>query len=136
MSEPAWDLAVAASAERQLARLPSRVAPAIVEFMLGPLTENPQRVGHPLRRELEGLWSARRGAYRIVNEIDDEQRVIVLRIDHRADIYRPANASETSSSWRTALPHTSRRPSNPVGRRDRPTDQGAAGGAALKSSDG
>lgn len=90
MSEPAWELVVAASAERQLARLPGRVAPAVVEFMIGPLCENPHRVGHPLRRELEGLWSARRGAYRIVYEIDEQgQRVVVLRIDHRADVYRP-----------------------------------------------
>lgn len=90
MTEPAWELAVAASAERQLARLPERVAPAIVEFMLGPLTENPHRVGHPLQRELTGLWSARRGAYRIIYDIDDDQeRVTVLRIDHRADVYRP-----------------------------------------------
>jgi len=89
VSEPAWELLVAVSAERQLARLPRRVAPAIVEFMLGPLSENPRRVGHPLQRELEGLWSARRGAYRVVYEIDDERRcVTVLRIDHRADVYR------------------------------------------------
>ena len=89
MSDPAWDLAIAASAERQLGRLPGRVAPAIVEFILGPLCHNPHRVGHPVRRELTGLWSARRGAYRIVYEIDDDQhRVTVLRIDHRADVYR------------------------------------------------
>jgi len=90
VSEPAWELAIAASAERQLARLPSRVAPAVVEFMVGPLCENPHRVGHPLQRELDGLWSARRGAYRIVYEIDDQRHsVTVLRIDHRADVYRP-----------------------------------------------
>lgn len=90
MTQPAWDLTIAASAERQLARLPGRVAPAIVEFLLGPLNENPHRVGHPLRRELSGLWSARRGAYRVIYEIDEHRhRVAVLRIDHRADIYRP-----------------------------------------------
>lgn len=90
MSDPAWELIVAASAERPLARLPGRVAPAIVEFMLGPLSENPHRVGHPLQRELEGLWSARRGAYRVVYEIDEARHcVTVLRIDHRADVYRP-----------------------------------------------
>jgi mRNA interferase RelE/StbE len=90
VSDPAWELAVAPSAEQPLARLPERIAPAIVEFMLGPLTENPHRVGHPLQRELVGLWSARRGAYRVIYEIDDDQRrVTVLRIDHRADIYRP-----------------------------------------------
>jgi mRNA-degrading endonuclease RelE of RelBE toxin-antitoxin system len=84
-----WTLQVAPSAERQLGRLPERVASAVVEFMLGPLSENPRRVGHPLRRELTGLWSARRGAYRVVYEIDDDRHVVsVLRVDHRADVYR------------------------------------------------
>ena len=55
-----WELRVAASAERQLSRFPERVAAAVVEFMIGPLRENPRRVGHPLQRELAGLWSARR----------------------------------------------------------------------------
>ena len=89
MSDDAWTLRVAASAERQLARLPERIAAAVVEFLLGPLVENPRRVGHPLQRELAGLWSARRGAYRVVYEIDDEDRIIdVLRIEHRSDVYR------------------------------------------------
>ena len=89
MTEPVWDLSVAASADRQLGRLPEKVAAAIVEFILGPMRENPRRVGHPLQRELAGLWSARRGAYRVVYEIDDgHHQVTVLRIDHRADVYR------------------------------------------------
>jgi mRNA-degrading endonuclease RelE of RelBE toxin-antitoxin system len=71
-------------------RLPDKIAASVVEFMLGPLLENPRRVGHPLQRGLAGKWSARRGGYRIVYEIDQEQRIIiVLRIDHRADVYRP-----------------------------------------------
>jgi mRNA interferase RelE/StbE len=89
VTDAIWELRVAASAERQLARLPERVATAIVEFMLGPLRENPQRVGHPLQRELAGLWSAKRGAYRVAYDIEDERRTVtVLRIDHRADVYR------------------------------------------------
>jgi mRNA interferase RelE/StbE len=85
-----WELRIAAAAERQLGRLPERVAAAVVEFVVGPLLENPHQVGHPLQRELEGLRSARRGAYRVVYEIDDEKRtVVVLRVDHRADVYRP-----------------------------------------------
>jgi mRNA-degrading endonuclease RelE of RelBE toxin-antitoxin system len=90
MSDGSFELRVAASAERQLGRLPERIAAAVVEFMLGPLCENPRRVGHPLRRELSGLWSARRGAYRIVYEVEDVDRTVtVLRIDHRSDVYRP-----------------------------------------------
>jgi mRNA interferase RelE/StbE len=83
------ELIVAPSAERTLARLPEKVATAVVEFMLGPLTEAPKRVGHPLRGELAGLWAARRGPYRVVYELDEENgNVHVLRIDHRADVYR------------------------------------------------
>ena len=90
MSDGSFELRVAASAERRLGRLPERIAAAVVEFMLGPLGETPRRLGHPLQPELAGLWSARRGAYRVVYEIDDgEQRVTVLRIDHRSDVYRP-----------------------------------------------
>ena len=89
MTDQAWTLRVAASAERQLARLPDRMAAAVVEFLVGPLCENRHRVGHPLQRELAGLWSARRGAYRVIYEIDDDERFIdVLRIEHRSDVYR------------------------------------------------
>lgn len=85
-----WRLQVAASAERALARLPEKVAAAVVEFMLGALSDDPLRVGRPLRREFEDLLSARRGAYRIVYEVHEDSKVVhVLRIDHRADVYRP-----------------------------------------------
>ncbi len=90
MSDEAWTLRVASSAERQLARLPERIAAAVVEFMVGPLSDNPHQVGHPLQRELAGLWSARRGAYRVICEIDETTRAVdVLRIEHRSDVYRP-----------------------------------------------
>jgi hypothetical protein len=36
-----WTSRVAASAERSLTRVPERVAAAIVEFMVGPLCEEP-----------------------------------------------------------------------------------------------
>jgi mRNA interferase RelE/StbE len=83
-----YELRVAASAERQIARLPEKVAPAVVEFLLGPLCENPHRVGHELRQDLVGLWSARRGAYRVLYEINDRV-VTVVRVEHRSDVYRP-----------------------------------------------
>lgn len=92
MSSPEgrFELRVAGPADRQLSRLPEGTAAAIVEFMLGALIENPHRVGGLLQRELAGLRSARRGSYRIVYEVDEmEHLVIVLRIDHRASVYRP-----------------------------------------------
>ncbi len=68
--------------------LPEPVAAAVIEFMTGPLIANPRRVGKMLRRELTGVWSARRGTYRVLYRINDTaSEVIVLRIDHRSDIY-------------------------------------------------
>jgi mRNA-degrading endonuclease RelE of RelBE toxin-antitoxin system len=85
-----YELRVAGSAARQLDRLPDKVAAAIVEFTLGPLLDDPHRVGGALRRELEGLRSARRGTYRVVYEIDERAATVtVLRIDHRSTVYRP-----------------------------------------------
>ncbi len=90
MTTGAWRLSIAASAERSLDRLPPKIATATVEFMLGPLVEAPRRVGHPLQRELTGLWSAHRGAYWIVYELNEADLLLnVVRIVHRADVYRP-----------------------------------------------
>ncbi len=87
---PDYGLLVTPPAQRALDRLPERVAAAIAELLTGDLLTVPRRVGKPLRRELAGIWSGRRGSYRVRYEIDEEKlRVVVLRIDHRADIYRP-----------------------------------------------
>ena len=87
---PDYGLLVTPPAQRALDRLPERIAAAVAELLTGDLLVAPRRVGKPLRRELTGIWSARRGSYRVLYEIDDERlRVVVLRIDHRADIYRP-----------------------------------------------
>jgi mRNA interferase RelE/StbE len=85
----AWTLVVAGPAERSLSRLAEGVAAAIIEFMLGPLTEAPTVVGKPLQRELVGYWSARRGSYRVVYRLDeDAHQVVVVTIEHRSDVYR------------------------------------------------
>jgi mRNA-degrading endonuclease RelE of RelBE toxin-antitoxin system len=73
---------------------------AIVEFKLGALLENPHRLGGELQRELSGMRSARRGVYRIIDEIDDvEHLVIVDRIEHRATAYRPRGHRVDRQPW-------------------------------------
>lgn len=75
---------------RHLDRLPEKVRAAALEAILGPIAENPVRLGHPLVGELEGLYSARRGDYRVIYEIDEDAHVVVvLRVQHRRDVYRP-----------------------------------------------
>jgi mRNA interferase RelE/StbE len=81
---------VARSAARRLAEdLPETVSAACIEFVFGPLAEDPRRVGAPLRKPFEGQWRARRGEYRVRHRIDEETRTVyVLDIDHRRDAYR------------------------------------------------
>lgn len=85
-----YDLRVSGPARRQLQRLPERVAVAIIEFITGPLLDNPMRLSKPLTGDLADLRSARRGDYRVLLWTDDVARcVTVVRIAHRADVYRP-----------------------------------------------
>jgi mRNA-degrading endonuclease RelE of RelBE toxin-antitoxin system len=76
-------------ARRDLIKLPEKVATAAIEFLYGPVAENPYRTGAPLKLGLEGLHSARRGDHRIIYAIDDEHHVVrVVTIEHRSDVYR------------------------------------------------
>jgi mRNA interferase RelE/StbE len=92
---PEWTVEVAPPAARDLNDLPPRVLAAVVEFMYGPLAEEPRRVGKPLIGDLAGLWSARRGTFRILYEIDDDaELVIVVKVAGRADVYRPTQGKK------------------------------------------
>ncbi len=75
---------------RQLAEdLPESIAFAAFDFINGPLLDNPQRVGKQLTPPLDDRWSARRGTYRIIYRIDEqEHRVTVIAIASRSDAYR------------------------------------------------
>lgn len=78
------------TAKRDVARLPEKVATAVVEFVYGALRDNPRRVGRALHLDLAGFHSARRGDFRVVYSIDATEHVVVIRaISHRADAYRP-----------------------------------------------
>jgi mRNA interferase RelE/StbE len=85
-----FDLIVARPAARAIADgLPEAVATAVIEFITGDLIDNPKRVGRELRNELSGIYRARRGTYRVLYRIDEEQRqVLVLRVEHRTSAYR------------------------------------------------
>ncbi|MFV2086612.1 MULTISPECIES: type II toxin-antitoxin system RelE family toxin [unclassified Micromonospora] len=95
MSQPSdqrpYQIRIAGPAARALAgRLPEKVATAVYEFVTTVLINNPHRLGKPLMLPpYEGTWSARRGAYRVLYEIDDERYVVtVTAVEHRGDAYR------------------------------------------------
>jgi mRNA-degrading endonuclease RelE of RelBE toxin-antitoxin system len=84
-----YELRLSRAARRALAEtLPESVAAAVWQFVSGPLLDNPHRVGKPLRFELEGYYSARRGQYRVIYRIDEREVIVdVIKISHRGDAY-------------------------------------------------
>lgn len=85
-----YALIITPTARRQLAQhLPEAVAFAAHEFIVGALLDNPQRVGKRLHPPLEDRHSARRGTYRVIYRIDEEQNMVtIVDIAHRRDAYR------------------------------------------------
>lgn len=78
------------AARRAIAHvLPEKVAAAAVEFIEGPLADNPRRVGKQLLPPLDKYFGARRGSYRVIYEIADQIVTIeIVTIAHRRDAYR------------------------------------------------
>lgn len=84
-----YRVSLSSTAIRSLKTIPSRYAEPLVAFAFHALARDPRRRGKPLGAEFTGLWSARRGDYRIIYEIDDEVRVVdIVRFAHRAHVYR------------------------------------------------
>jgi mRNA-degrading endonuclease RelE of RelBE toxin-antitoxin system len=90
LSDRRYELRIAPTARKQLAEeLPESIAFAAHEFIVGPLLENPHRVGKQLRPPLADRHSARRGTYRVIYRINEQRhRVEVLGVFNRTDAYR------------------------------------------------
>jgi mRNA interferase RelE/StbE len=89
LTETLWRLEVMAPARRQFDRLPIEVAAAVLET-LEAIRGNPKRLGKRLMFEHEGRFSARRGPYRVIYELDETRHLVrVVAIGHRRDVYRP-----------------------------------------------
>ena len=83
-----YALLIKRSAERDLRRLSSAVFERVNEKILA-LRDDPRPPGvRKLAGALEG-WRVRAGDYRILYQIDDEARtVIIVRVRHRREVYR------------------------------------------------
>lgn len=71
-----------------MARLPARVATAVLTYVDERLAANPQRLSKDLGGDLAGVRSARNGDYRVLFRLT-EDTLWVLRVAHRAHAYRP-----------------------------------------------
>ncbi len=77
---------LARRARREIVGLDWPLSDAVVEA-LGLLEREPE-AGHLLRGRLRGLRSLRVGTYRIVYQVDDDQRLVrVLAVRHRSVAY-------------------------------------------------
>jgi mRNA-degrading endonuclease RelE of RelBE toxin-antitoxin system len=70
-----YELVLTPPAQRALTeRLPEAVAAAVINFLTTSLAREPRRVGKPLRGDLAGIWSARRGSYRVLYRLREDTR--------------------------------------------------------------
>ena len=83
------DVTFTPAARPHLNKLPADVAAAIYEHVVGPVADNPRRLGKAPDEPYADVRSARRGEYRVLYTIDEERHSItVLVVAHRRDAYR------------------------------------------------
>ena len=84
----AYRVDIESGARRSLRKLPSVVQRRIVEAACR-LADNPRPPGCIKLQAEENAWRIRVGDYRIIYEIHDTVLlVLVIRIDHRRNVYR------------------------------------------------
>ena len=70
-----YELVLTPPASRALTdRFPEAVATAVIDFLTTTLVAQPRRVSKPLRGDLAGIWSARRGTYRVLYRLREDPR--------------------------------------------------------------
>jgi len=75
-----WQISWSATGRGSFIKLPEKVVTPGIEFIYGPLSENPQRVGKELRLELSGLHVVRRGDYRVMYRINSDLQEVVIDV--------------------------------------------------------
>jgi len=76
------------SVEEDLKKLDKPIAKKILNKIENYLTQDPKKLGKPLKGDFEGYWRFRFGDYRVIYKIAEKEiLIIVLRIGHRKLIY-------------------------------------------------
>ena len=82
-----FDVKLTNTAQNEMKRLPQKVKRQIANAL--DILEKDPRAGSSLRWQFKGYWSYHTGNYRIVYEIDDNKKVVLVsHIKHRRNIYR------------------------------------------------
>jgi len=105
-----YEIEITVEGLRHLNKLPDKVRHAALESIVGSISDDPNRLGKPLLEEFEGLRSARRGDYRIIYGIlQDDEVVLIHRGQHRrARTDRADSANHTRFVRETTRNHAKR----------------------------
>jgi mRNA interferase RelE/StbE len=85
-----WTIEFDPEAIRDLNKLDRSIKAQIFEYLTTRIAaaENPRDFGKPLLHEKFGLWRYRVRDYRVVCELQDQRRtVLVVAVGHRKDVY-------------------------------------------------
>lgn len=85
-----WRVEFDTRAAKELRSLDPPVRERIVRFLRERIagSEDPRRLGRPLKGQSVPLWRYRVGPYRLVCTIEDDRLVVlVVRVGHRREIY-------------------------------------------------
>ncbi len=88
----AWKVELSAAADRELSKLDAQGRARILRFLHERVAklDDPRSLGQALHGSRLGeFWKYRVGPYRLICKIEDNILVVlVLRIEHRKEIYR------------------------------------------------
>ena len=86
----AWTIELIRSARKDLERIDRQWQGRILDYLQSDIAElpDPRAKGKALAGELTGYWRYRIGDYRVICDIHDEVKVIlVVRVAHRGRVY-------------------------------------------------
>ncbi len=87
----AWRVEISRTAEKQIKKLDKQIRAEIARYLRERVegAAIPRDFGKPLRGERKGLWGYRVGDFRIICDIRDAAKtVVVLALGHRKHVYR------------------------------------------------
>lgn len=77
------------SVEEDLRKLDKTTVKKILSRIESYLARDPKGLGKALKGEFQGYWRYRWGDYRVIYKISEREiLIIVLRINHRKEVYR------------------------------------------------
>lgn len=94
-----YEVDITPEGRRSFNRLPGKVHLAALEAIFGPIARSPHQAGKPLLWDFEGLYSARRGDFRIIYEILEAEKIVLIhRATQEGAIPTPTDGDQNASS--------------------------------------